>query len=218
MPARPAHPRIGRRLIVGVHPARACGARVLVGDQNLRAIAIALHNLKGKWHVRRSRYARQITLKLRIAAVIPFRIVADDVDNSPLFKVRLLFRQHLRLIRDVAALDDALARRLSVISTFELRMKSRLRIVPLDIPIGCGHRLPNSVQVRLVRARQTRRAVSEELPSGRERMSCLTSGQNYGGPQASAHGEGADNIYCGPKSIAHRKRSLETLNLNLCDG
>src|SRR5207302_8459037 len=146
----------------------ARGARVLVGDQNVRAIA--LHNLKGKWHVRRSRYARQITLKLRVAAVIPFRVVANDVDNSPLFKVRLPFREHLRLVGDLAAIDDALACGLSIIRTFQLRMKSRLRIVSLDIPIGRGHSLPDSVQVRPARAGQTRRAVRGELPSGRGRL------------------------------------------------
>ena len=66
---------------------------------------------------------------------MPRQIIAD-VDDRPLGEVLFLFRQRPRLVRDFTALDDALPRRLCVVRALELRMKTRLRVVVLNVPIG----------------------------------------------------------------------------------
>src|SRR5207249_2063279 len=154
----PAHPGIGRSLRLAIHIDDARRTGKLVGEQDLLG---CLNDLKGKADVGGPWNAWQITLRFGVAR----RVVDVDRDGmgEPLFKIFLLLRLRPRLIRDLSTLDDALSGRLRPDRAHKLRKGRRPRSMRLDIPIGRVHRLPNSVQIGVLRSGEARRAISRKL-------------------------------------------------------
>src|SRR5690606_5718929 len=122
-------------VIFRVHVDGTIRVRVLVREQD--RVALALDDLKRVRHVRRPRDAGHVALRFRIR-------------RGPPGTILFAFRERLRQVRDRTADDDALARRdrrdrAELPELFEL-----LGRVPFEVPVGGVHRLPDSVQVRLV--------------------------------------------------------------------
>src|SRR5947208_16370948 len=93
-----------------------------------------------------ARHAGHVALKFRIADGVP-RLVAADVNGAALLEVRLLLCERPRLIRNLAALDDALAGRSGAVHAVEFRMQAWLRVVILQIPVRGDERLPDAAEV-----------------------------------------------------------------------
>src|SRR4029077_15352154 len=93
-------------------------------------------------------------------------VIARDIHDHPLFGVGLLLRQCFGLVRYLAALDDPLPARPCSVGTHDVRMRTRLRIVVLNIYIGRDKGLPNPVQVGFA-IRGTGRLICWELTEGR---------------------------------------------------
>src|SRR5437899_10115889 len=108
---------------------------------------------------------------------MPMRI-AGDVYHHALLGVGLLLRQGFGLVRYFTALHNPLSSRPRSVSSHDLRMRSRLRIMVLNIYVGRDKRLPDSIQVGFA-IRRMGRPVGWELTgcrnavlSGGRRLTC----------------------------------------------
>ena len=93
-------------------------------------------------------------------------IVTGDVHNHSLFGVSLLLCQRFRPIGDLPALDDALSPRPLVVGAHNIRVRTGLCIVVLNIDIRRHKSLPDSVEIGLAVSR-VRRLVGRKLPRRR---------------------------------------------------
>ena len=86
------------------------------------------------------------------------RLVVADVDPQSILEVGLLSCERLRLVGNLATFDDALSGRAGAIRTCELRMRTRLGLVILKVPIRRDKCLPDTVEIGVAIGR-ARRAI-----------------------------------------------------------
>jgi hypothetical protein len=86
------------------------------------------------------------------------RLVAADVHPQSILEVGLLLRERLGLVGNVAAFDDALSGRAGAIRPGEFRMRTRLGLVILQVPVRGHQGLPDTVQIGVAIGR-ARRAI-----------------------------------------------------------
>ena len=160
----PAHPEIDGRLGGLPDRDRAAGAGKLIGDHDLIR---ALDDLERVGQIRGPWYTGQEALGLRVAHGVDIVVI----DPQAILEVLLPLCQGLFAVRDFAALDDALAGRLREPHA-DLPDGRRLfgRMV-LNVPVRRDHRLPESRQVRVVRALQSRGAERLRLGLTHRRLS-----------------------------------------------
>src|SRR5579864_277013 len=104
--------------------------------------------------------------------------VAADVRNCAVLKVLPLFRQGLRPIGNFAAsLDDALPRWPGAIGCVDFGVRSWLRFMILNIPVGRDEGLPDAIEVGMT-VGHMRSPVGRKLSgSGRLLSRCRHLGQ-----------------------------------------
>src|SRR6185503_5367856 len=142
------------------HVEDAARARKRIGDENL---AIALDDLKRERHVGGARHPRHVALRLRV--LLP-----------PVLEVLLLLLRRPRLVGDLVALDNADAGRFGK-ERPELG-RARPRAVREDVPVGLGHRLPETVEVGMTGEAPAHAGLGRR--NRRPRRGGLTGGLNCG--------------------------------------
>jgi hypothetical protein len=152
---------------VVAHVHDAIGARIFVDEQD---VLLALHDLEGIRHVGRARDPRHVALGFRVRL-------------RPVLPVRLALLQRLRLVRNRAALDNALAR-WDRTDGAELPEGCGLSRVIFDVPVGAGDRLVDPVHVGMtsnsrrtrngcLRCRTARSTLTGTLSAALRRGTCL---------------------------------------------
>src|SRR4029079_2643763 len=179
MSVRPTHPAVDGRLFVLRHVHDAIRAREFVDEQD---VAVALHDLERIRHVRRARNPRHVALGLGIRL-------------RPALTILFALSERLGLVRNRAALDDALTRGARG-DRAELPEVAQARSgVVLEIPIGAAHRLPDSVHVRLAAylrwvvggTRPERREAGDGRGAGRDRGEQRCAAVKQSGSSRCAH-------------------------------
>src|SRR5579859_3301512 len=166
MSMRPSHPAIGwsilgNGLVVRVHVDRAHAPSKFISKEDR---VCALNDLKWKGHVISAWHARVVTLELGITGVVAMRVARDIYDHA-LFGVGLLLCQRFGLVRNFAALHDALSARPGAICAHKIRMRAGLRIMVLNIDVRSDKSLPDATEVGLAIG-CVRRLVRRELARG----------------------------------------------------
>src|ERR1700730_7314651 len=193
MSMRPSHPAIGWRIlgngfVVRVHVDRANAPCKFISKKHR---VCALNDLKWKGHVISAWHTGVVTLELGITGVVAMRVARDIYDHA-LFGVGLFLRQRFGLVRNFAALHDALSARPGAIRTHKVRMRAGLRIMVLNINICRDKSLPDAAEVgfaisgmRRFVGRELTRGWNFVLSRGRTTLSC--------GGTASAQNENSRN-------------------------
>src|ERR1700680_3264828 len=166
MSVRPSHPAIGWSilgdgLVVRVHVDRAHAPCKFISKQDR---VCALNDLKWKGHVISAWHTGVVTLEFGIAGVVPMRVARDIYDHA-LFGVGLLLCQGFGLVRNFAALHDALSARPGAIRAHKIRMRAGLRIMVLNIDVRSNKSLPDATEVGFA-VGGVRRFVGGELTRG----------------------------------------------------
>src|SRR5712691_7915905 len=128
------------------------------------------------------------------------RFIAADVRDRAVLKVLFLFRKGLRPVGNFTApLDDALPGRPGAIGCVDFGVRSRLRLMILQVPIRGDERLPDTIEVGMT-VRHARRSVRRKLSRGGDLLSC---GRHPGQEQEGKNGGRAKPVTHGCSSELH---------------
>ena len=144
-PARPAHPRVGRRLAFPVHPDRAASRWRTRTPSGCTGSFPARSEMETACRSRAGCPACSTSSPDRRAHATFLSLLTSDL--HAVRDVLLLLRQRCRLIRDRRRPRRCSARPAIRCAPEELGMQARLRFVILEVDVRGDKRLPHAVEV-----------------------------------------------------------------------